>query len=147
MAPMPEPMPVATAMRPSAGSRSSTRASNDPKPALICPVGPSRPPDPPEPMVSAEATILTRTARKRTPRRVVVHGRDGGIGAVAFGLRSEPVDEESAPSSAPTPAMSGRAQGRAADAEAWRSTLTRRGGYAVAGQDAQEEVRAEVRAS
>ena len=67
MAPMPEPIPVATAMRPSAGSKSRTRVSSDPKPALIWPVGPSRPPEPPEPIVSAEATILTMTARKRTP--------------------------------------------------------------------------------
>ncbi len=68
MAPMPDPIPVATAMRPSAGSSSSTLASREPKPALICPVGPSLPPEPPEPIVRAEATILTITARNRTPR-------------------------------------------------------------------------------
>ncbi len=65
MAPMPEPMPIETAMRPSSGERSSTLASSDPNPALIWAVGPSRPPDPPEPMVKAEATILTKTARRR----------------------------------------------------------------------------------
>ena len=68
MAPMPEPMPLATATRLSAGSRSSTLESREPKPALICAVGPSRPPEPPEPMVRAEATIFTTTARKRSPR-------------------------------------------------------------------------------
>ena len=39
MAPMPDPMPVATAMRPSAGSRSSIRARSEPNPALIWPGG------------------------------------------------------------------------------------------------------------
>ena len=47
MAPMPEPIPVTTAIRASAGLRSSSRASNEANPALIWPVGPSRPPDRP----------------------------------------------------------------------------------------------------
>jgi hypothetical protein len=67
MAPIPDPIPVTTAMRASAGLRSSSLANREAKPALICPVGPSRPPDPPDPMVSAEATILTMTARNRIP--------------------------------------------------------------------------------
>ena len=64
------PIPIRFRSRPRYGVGrldSSTRVSSDPKPALICPVGPSRPPEPPEPMVRAEATILTITARKRTP--------------------------------------------------------------------------------
>ena len=58
MAPIPEPMPTDTAMRPSAGDRLQIRASSDPKPALIWAVGPSRPPDPPEPMVSGRGDEL-----------------------------------------------------------------------------------------
>ena len=119
MAPMPEPIPVATAIRPSAGSRSRRRARSDPKPALIWPVGPSRPPEPPEPMVRADATILTITARKRTPR---------GLWCTAEMAASVPCPCASgamrktkiAPSSAPTPATSGRAHGRAAEADAAR---------------------------
>ena len=68
MAPMPEPMPVETAIRPSAGDRLQIRARKDPKPALIWAVGPSRPPDPPDPMVRAEATNFTSTTRIRMPR-------------------------------------------------------------------------------
>jgi hypothetical protein len=67
MAPMPAPIPTVTAIRASAGVRSSHRASIDPKPALICAVGPSRPADPPEPIVIAEATILTNDTRPRIP--------------------------------------------------------------------------------
>ena len=119
IAPMPEPIPVATAILPSAGSRSRRRASSDPKPALIWPVGPSRPPEPPEPMVSADATILTMTARKRTPR---------GLWCTAEMAASVPCPcasgamrkTSTAPSSAPTPAMSGRAHGRAGELDAAR---------------------------
>ena len=68
MAPIPEPIPTDTAMRPSSGERSSARASIEPNPALICAVGPSRPPEPPEPIVTAEATIFTTTARSLIPR-------------------------------------------------------------------------------
>jgi hypothetical protein len=68
IAPIPEPIPTETAIRPSSGERSKSLASSEPKPALICAVGPSRPPDPPEPIVSAEAMILTITARRRIPR-------------------------------------------------------------------------------
>src|SRR5664280_3167024 len=67
MAPIPDPIPAIIAMRASAGLRSSSLASSDAKPALIWPVGPSRPPEPPDPMVSAEATIFTMTVRKRIP--------------------------------------------------------------------------------
>jgi hypothetical protein len=65
IAPMPEPMPTDTAIRPSSADRSSVRASSEPKPAEICAVGPSRPPDPPDPMVTAEAISLTTTALLR----------------------------------------------------------------------------------
>jgi hypothetical protein len=61
-------MPSATAIRPSSSDRSSRRASNEQKPAEICAVGPSRPAEPPGPIVSALATIFTSTARKRMAR-------------------------------------------------------------------------------
>ncbi len=56
-----------TAIRASAGERASRRASSEPKPALIWAVGPSRPPEPPEPIVIAEETILTSATRARIP--------------------------------------------------------------------------------
>jgi len=68
IAPMPAPIPSATAVRPSSSDRFSRRVSSDEKPAEICAVGPSRPADPPEPIVSALATIFTSTARKRIVR-------------------------------------------------------------------------------
>lgn len=44
MAPMPEPIPIDTAMRPSSGDRSNNLARSEPKPALIWAVGlPGRP--------------------------------------------------------------------------------------------------------
>jgi hypothetical protein len=42
--------------------------SSEPKPAEICAVGPSRPADPPDPIVSALDTILTSTALTRMAR-------------------------------------------------------------------------------
>ena len=115
IAPIPAPMPAATATRESSGGSSRTRASSEPKPALIWPVGPSRPPEPPEPIVSAEATILTRTVRKRTPR---------GLWWTAAIAASVPWPSASgairktriAPSSAPPLAIRGSAQGRAGPA-------------------------------
>jgi hypothetical protein len=65
---MPEPMPIDTATRPSASVRSRRRASSEPKPAEICAVGPSRPAEPPEPIVSALETIFTSTTRARMAR-------------------------------------------------------------------------------
>jgi hypothetical protein len=68
MEPIPDPIPTATAILASRASRSSSRARNEPKPALICAVGPSRPAEPPEPMVIAEATIFTSGTRARIRR-------------------------------------------------------------------------------
>ena len=45
----------------------STRAMNDADVAAICAVGPSLPPDPPAPIVIADAIILTGIARRRIP--------------------------------------------------------------------------------
>ena len=67
MAPIPDPMPVATARRLSSGVRLSLRARIEPKLAEIWAVGPSRPPDPPEPMVRADARVLITVTRARTP--------------------------------------------------------------------------------
>ena len=68
IAPIPAPMPVLTAIRASRASRSRTRARNEPNPAPIWAVGPSRPPEPPEPMVIADATSLTSGIRARIRR-------------------------------------------------------------------------------
>ena len=75
---------------------------------------------------------------KADASRVVMHRRDGGIGAVAFGLRGEP-NTRSAPSSAPRPTISGSAHGRENDADAG-GRLRRRGRHVIAGQYAEEEV-------
>ena len=61
-------MPSDTATRPSSSDRSSRRVSSEPKPAEICAVGPSRPPDPPEPIVTALVMVFTRIARARIAR-------------------------------------------------------------------------------
>jgi len=117
MAPIPDPIPAITAMRASAGLRSNSLASSEAKPALIWPVGPSRPPEPPDPIVSAEATILTITARKRMPL---------GLWCTAEMAASVPWPSASGanrktripPSNAPNPTTSGNAQGRENEAEA-----------------------------
>ena len=62
---MPAPMPAATAMRRSWASRWSQSPISEAKPAEICAAGPSRPPEPPEPMVMAEATSLIGGMRAR----------------------------------------------------------------------------------
>ena len=62
------PCRTATAIRASRASRSSRRARYDPNPAPIWAVGPSRPPDPPDPIVIAEATSLISGMRARTRR-------------------------------------------------------------------------------
>ncbi len=67
MEPMPDAMPADTQIRESAGVRLRVRASTDPKPEEIWAVGPSRPPELPELMVSALATSFTRITRGRTP--------------------------------------------------------------------------------
>src|ERR671929_204850 len=86
MAPMPAPMPVATAMRRSRGFSLSHWPSSEPKPAEICAAGPSRPPDPPAPMVIAEATSLMGGMRARDPSLPVVDGGAGRVGPVALGF-------------------------------------------------------------
>ena len=57
-------MPAAMAMRVVLVDRLVHRPSRDANPAEICPVVPSRPP---EPIVSAEATIFTALTRARMP--------------------------------------------------------------------------------
>ncbi len=141
MAPIPEPIPVTTAIRASAGLRSSSRAKREANPALIWPVGPSRPPEPPDPMVRADATILTMTARKRMPR---------GLWWTAEMAASVPCPSASganrntrmAPSSAPSPTTSGSAQGRENDADAAVPAFADRGWHAITGQCPEEEVSA-----
>ena len=48
---------------------------NDADVAAICAVGPSLPPEPPEPMVIADAIILTGMARSRIPAGSVLIAR------------------------------------------------------------------------
>ena len=68
MAPMPAPTPNDTRILPSSSERCSRRASIDEKPAEIWAAGPSRPAEPPEPMVRALEIILTTTTRARMCR-------------------------------------------------------------------------------
>ncbi len=65
MAAMPAPIPAATSVRRSATLSRKRFAKSEPKPAPIRAIGPSRPPEPPEPMVSALATILISGTRGR----------------------------------------------------------------------------------
>src|SRR5690606_26972570 len=57
IAPIPAPRPAAISTRRSESGSFSFVARNDPNPAPICAIGPSRPPDPPVPSVIAEDTI------------------------------------------------------------------------------------------
>src|SRR5580704_8303894 len=65
IAAIPAPIPAASKTRRSAGRNRRNPPSNDPNPAPICAIGPSRPPDPPEPIVSALATSLMSGTRGR----------------------------------------------------------------------------------
>ena len=55
----PAAIPIKTNKRRSLSGRCSSDAYTEPKPAAISAVGPSRPAEPPEPMVIADATIFT----------------------------------------------------------------------------------------
>ncbi len=65
MAATPAPIPAAIRIRRSAGRRRSKLPRNEPKPAPIWAIGPSRPPEPPVPMVKALAMIFTSGTRGR----------------------------------------------------------------------------------
>ena len=113
MAPIPAAIPEATAIRASRASRSSSRARYEPKPDPICAVGPSRPPEPPEPMVIADATSLTSGIRARTWRGA---WWKAAIAASvpwpsASGARRKTITPETSP---PSPTTSGSAHGRSA---------------------------------
>ena len=69
--------------------------SNEPKPAPNCAIGPSRPPEPPVPMVTALAISLTIGTRSRILQIVVVR-RDGRVGAMSLGLGSKPEYDQAA---------------------------------------------------
>ena len=60
MLPIPAPRPAATAILFSSSSSLNNLPMSDPKPAAICPAGPSVPPLPPLPIVIDEAIPLTR---------------------------------------------------------------------------------------
>ena len=67
----PAAMPTNISRRVSSSERWRLTAYTDPIPALIKAVGPSRPAEPPEPMVMAEAISLTKGTRARmTPPRL-----------------------------------------------------------------------------
>lgn len=65
MAAMPAPIPAAMRIRRSATLSRKRLARSEPKPAPICAIGPSRPPEPPVPIVMALATILISGTRGR----------------------------------------------------------------------------------
>ena len=104
-------MPRETATLPSASVRSSQRVSSEPNPAEICAVGPSRPADPPEPIVKALEIIFTSTTRDRITR--------GSVCTASIAL-SVPCPSASganfatiaADTSAPSVVISGMAHGR-----------------------------------
>jgi hypothetical protein len=65
MAAIPAPIPAAISTRRSAGRSPKILANCDPKAAPICAMGPSRPPEPPVPIVIALETIFTIGTRGR----------------------------------------------------------------------------------
>jgi hypothetical protein len=65
MADSPAAIPIKTKNRLSRSGRWNKLAYIEPKPAAISAAGPSRPADPPEPIVMAEATIFTGATRAR----------------------------------------------------------------------------------
>ena len=104
IAPMPAPMPAATAMRRSCASRlEPLRPAASRSPAEICAAGPSRPPEPPEPMVIAEATSLIGGMRAADAAALVVDGGDGRVGAVALGLGRQREDDQPGDRARPAP--------------------------------------------
>ena len=68
MADRPAAIPMRTNNRRSLSGRFSTFAYTEPKPAAMSAVGPSRPADPPEPIVMAEASIFTERRVREAPR-------------------------------------------------------------------------------
>ena len=96
IAPMPEPIPVATAIRPSAGSRS--RSAGQQRSEACADLARRA-------FSAARATRADGEGRRHdlddhgteadTPR-VVVHRRDGGVGAVPFGLGGDAEDQDRA---------------------------------------------------
>ena len=69
MLPIPAPMPAANSQRLVRTSNPNRMDRKLPKPAPICAMGPSLPPDPPDPMVMMEANNFTMgTAGRMTPR-------------------------------------------------------------------------------
>ena len=89
---MPEPTPTLTAMRPSSGERSNARARNEPKPALIWPSGPLTAGPAGADRQRRSDDLYHHGAQADAPG-VVVHGVDGGVGPVPFGLGREAEDQ------------------------------------------------------
>ncbi len=65
MAPMPAPNPAAMSVRRCRVDSPSQPATVDPRPAPIWAIGPSRPADPPVPMVMAAVMAFTKGTRAR----------------------------------------------------------------------------------
>ena len=65
VAAMPAAAPQPTSVADLAAGSFSVWPIAEPSAAPICTIGPSRPTDPPEPMVIAEASVLTETTRRR----------------------------------------------------------------------------------
>ena len=66
----PAAIPINTSRRLSLSGRWSSDAYTEPKPAAINAMGPSRPADPPEPIVIADASIFTGATRARSTEPV-----------------------------------------------------------------------------
>ena len=117
MTPMPDPMPVTTAMRASAGLRSNSHAPRCETSADLAgrslsasrsagPDGQSRRHD------------LDDHSPETDAPRVVMDGRDGGVGTVTLRLPGANRKTIIPPSRAPSPTTNGSAQGRVNDADA-----------------------------
>ena len=130
MAPIPEPIPVATAVR--AGQQRGEAGAD----------------------LAGRALPSSRTARADGQRRghdldddgpkanasgVVMHSRDGGVGAMSFGIGREPEDEEGAEQ---RPGADNERQRPGARERRRRCmpAFSDRSRHVVAGQDAQEQV-------
>ena len=86
MAAMPAPMPAAIRMRRSATLSRRRFARSEPKPAPICAIGPSRPPEPPVPMRHGAGDDLDQRHPRPDLPLLAMIGVDHAIGSVPFRL-------------------------------------------------------------
>src|SRR5512143_3452481 len=94
MAAIPAAIPTTRSIRRSVAGRCMSRAYTDPTPAAASAIGPSRPAEPPDPIVNAEAMSLIGVTRgRRIPCRRW-NALDDRVGAMSFRLGGEPLHED-----------------------------------------------------